>query len=321
MEEVFISHRSSDSGDRMAGLLFEELRARGVESFLDAERIGAGEEYTDRILEGISTSRIVVVLFEESGSTWVHLEAACAFFDAKLVPVSVDGAPVPPPYDQIHHESLHTSEPPGPAVARVADQVIRKLRGDKGSSPTERIRSQLNRSIRWGWWAVLAVPAIAVLQLGLTRVEWAWHLHLVLGSLYLGGMFFLPLSFSQALSARGYRAREAGFRTVDHAFWLWAALSITQPMVGLYGWFAREGSASVPGWLFVALCVYATSLAFALPAYALVRSAHADDRRRRGGSAVSGRLLLAYALFAYAFIMGVVVVSLMLARNVPGWLR
>lgn len=32
MEEVFISHRSSELGDRMATLLFEELRAR-VEPF------------------------------------------------------------------------------------------------------------------------------------------------------------------------------------------------------------------------------------------------------------------------------------------------
>ena len=318
MADAFISYRSTAVGEEISQQLFGILSERGIDSFLDARKIYAGDDFTREILAGVERSRVVIVLFEAEPSSWVHFEAACAFFDQKLIPVSVNGADVPSPYNQIHHESLDHAPASQEALNRVADQVEDKLRGAGADSRSSAVQQWIVRSFRWGWWALLAIPVTLLLVPDLSALELAQLGVAVLGALYLGGLFFLALAFAQALSAPGFRARQAGFRTTEGVFRIWLWLGFFIPMPALAIWAAENGIDTVPGWLFLSLCAYASSLSFALAGYLLLRGTRRDEATRRQRKSVVTRTFFAYLLFATSFLWGVWVCELIFSQEVSG---
>ncbi|HEY1562141.1 MAG TPA: TIR domain-containing protein [Caulobacteraceae bacterium] len=105
MSDIFISYaRSTEAGARQIG---EALRALGYGVWRDDE-LPAHRAYADVIEERLSIAKAVVVVWsaEAARSEWVRSEAEKARADRKLVQVTIDGAKLPMPFDQIQCADL-----------------------------------------------------------------------------------------------------------------------------------------------------------------------------------------------------------------------
>jgi adenylate cyclase len=105
MSDVFISYaRSTESqARRIAGA----LRALGYGVWQDDE-LPAHRSYAEVIEEQLNSAKAVVVVWsaEAAKSEWVQSEADRARVDRKLVQLTVDGAPLPMPFDRIQCADL-----------------------------------------------------------------------------------------------------------------------------------------------------------------------------------------------------------------------
>ena len=111
--QVFINYRIEDTGP-VAKHLAEDLRRVFGETavFLDHERLEGGEEWPSRLRSAIAGSTVVLALIGrdwlslqgsygvrrlDEPNDWVRQELEAAFSEGKVVvPVVVDGAPIPP---------------------------------------------------------------------------------------------------------------------------------------------------------------------------------------------------------------------------------
>jgi TolB-like protein len=100
MTDIFISYArgTADQAHRVA----EALRALGYGVWRDDE-LPAHRAYAEVIEERLKAAKAVVVIWsaEAAKSEWVRSEADRARGDRKLVQLSVDGAQLPMPFDQI----------------------------------------------------------------------------------------------------------------------------------------------------------------------------------------------------------------------------
>ncbi|KFK25493.1 hypothetical protein AALP_AA8G121900 [Arabis alpina] len=76
--DVFISFRGPDSGNGFVSHLYDDLCRVGLETFLDREKLVAGEEIEPALSDAIERSRISVVVFTKdyASSTWCLRELA-----------------------------------------------------------------------------------------------------------------------------------------------------------------------------------------------------------------------------------------------------
>ncbi|CAA7032840.1 unnamed protein product [Microthlaspi erraticum] len=76
--DVFISFRGPDSRDDFVSHLYDDLRREGIETFIDSEKLEAGEEIEPALSDAIEGSRISVVVFtkEYASSKWCMREVA-----------------------------------------------------------------------------------------------------------------------------------------------------------------------------------------------------------------------------------------------------
>src|SRR5580698_8127063 len=105
MSDVFISYARST--EKQAEQVAEALRALGYNIWRDDE-LPAHRAYTEVIEERLKTAKAVVVIWsaEAVKSQWVRSEADRAREAGKLVQLSVDGARLPMPFDQIQCADL-----------------------------------------------------------------------------------------------------------------------------------------------------------------------------------------------------------------------
>jgi adenylate cyclase len=105
MSDIFISYARSTAGKAQA--LAEALRALGYGVWRDDE-IPAHRAYADVIQERLVAAKAVIVVWssEAASSEWVRSEAERARAERKLVQLTVDGAPLPMPFDQIQCADL-----------------------------------------------------------------------------------------------------------------------------------------------------------------------------------------------------------------------
>src|ERR1041385_7313937 len=127
--DVFISHHSAGIDSDISRALATALDQRGITNFLDTRILLPGDDFEQYILECIEAAKLVIVFFHNEPSSWVLFEAACAFFDRKLIPISVDASAVPQPYNRLEFEKLTTASSHGNegSVERIADEVERRL--------------------------------------------------------------------------------------------------------------------------------------------------------------------------------------------------
>jgi TolB-like protein len=105
LSHVFISYARSTEGQ--ARRIGEALRALGHAVWRDDE-LPAHRSYAEVIEERLRTAQAVVVVWsaDAARSEWVQSEADRARADHKLVQLTVDGAPLPMPFDRIQCADL-----------------------------------------------------------------------------------------------------------------------------------------------------------------------------------------------------------------------
>jgi adenylate cyclase len=105
MSDIFISYARSTAVQAQA--VAGALRAAGYSVWRDDE-LPAHRAYAEVIAERLKTARAVVVLWsaEAISSEWVRSEADRARGERKLVQLSLDGAALPMPFDQIQCADL-----------------------------------------------------------------------------------------------------------------------------------------------------------------------------------------------------------------------
>ncbi len=126
MSDIFISYARSTATEAQA--VAEGLRALGYGVWRDDE-LPAHRAYGEVIEERLRSAKAVVVIWsaEAVKSQWVRSEADRARLDDKLVQLSLDGAALPMPFDQIQCADLTgwsgDADAPGwrKVVASVAD--------------------------------------------------------------------------------------------------------------------------------------------------------------------------------------------------------
>ena len=322
--EVFISHRSTERDRALAEALCRKLEARGVSTFLDTTQIEGGQSFTRRIIRCIRRARLVIVLFSEELSSWVQFEAGCAFFDEKLLAVSVDGAPVPPPYGRIQVEKVGaiTDDCDGAdaALDRIVDLAERKLHGNAGDPPRTRLYRKLNRLFFNGL-SIVFVVVFPLVLFGISRL-WSYdvvnHLHVTLGAVIIGGQFILSLGFARSVASPSFREREFGFEITERLFWLWIVLAAAQPTLGLY-LALGPGGTTMTDWVWLSLVLYLMAIIFTVFGYVTAKSARFLDREHKPPHLISRRDFVANVLFVVGFVMSVSVLNVMVARHHLAW--
>lgn len=130
MSHVFISYARSTA--QQAQQVAAILRDLGHPVWLD-DAIPAHRAYADVIAERLSEARAVVVLWsaDAAKSEWVRSEADRARAERKLVQLTVDGAALPMPFDQIQCADLSgwQGDPAAAGWKQVAASVAELLGG------------------------------------------------------------------------------------------------------------------------------------------------------------------------------------------------
>jgi adenylate cyclase len=146
MSGVFISYAKANEADARA--LTDRLRLQGYTVWRD-DQLPAHRVYADVIEERLTAAEAVLVLWsaDAAKSHWVRAEADTARQAGKLVQVSLDGAPLPLPFNQIHCVDLSGGGADHPAWPRVLASVAALAGGGpaKVSPPPAPAAGQVSR--------------------------------------------------------------------------------------------------------------------------------------------------------------------------------
>ncbi|MEX0309583.1 MAG: toll/interleukin-1 receptor domain-containing protein [Tateyamaria sp.] len=101
MNDVFVSYKREDKD--FARAVAEALTARGLQVWWDVDLL-PGDRFADEIQSVIAQSKLTVVLWSERSvrSTWVRAEARIAMDASQLLPVRLDDAAIPLPFNDLH---------------------------------------------------------------------------------------------------------------------------------------------------------------------------------------------------------------------------
>ena len=128
MSEIFISYARSTAAQ--AQRIGEALRALGYRVWRDDE-LPAHRDYSEVIEERLRAAKAVVVVWsaEAVKSQWVRAEADLAREAGTLVQLSLDGAPLPLPFNRIQCPDLRgwEGDPAAPGWRKVAESVAELL--------------------------------------------------------------------------------------------------------------------------------------------------------------------------------------------------
>jgi hypothetical protein len=327
--EVFVSHRARTQDVAFAEALTHALRRRGIDCFLDLENIDCGESFAHRILDGIKRSQLVVVLFNDDISTWIHFEASCAYFDKKLFPVSLNGASVPLPYGRIHYHEIHydpeSDAVDEEAVDRLVDAIQYKLDGASEHVVRTRAYRLLNRFFFSGFTILFAIASAVILFGWGDIVEHANHLHVTLGAAIIGGQFFLSLGFARMVSYPSARQRESGFETMERLYYIWAVIAVAQPLLGVWLAYHLAGGGNndggllavmlgFQGWIWASLVLYCMAILCTWVGYSMARGAIQLDSATDAPYKINKHFFWANVLFLLGFVFMVAVLNLMIAE-------
>src|SRR5437899_4840449 len=138
MSDIFISYSRSTAKE--AQQVADALRALGYGVWRD-EQIPAHRAYSDVIEERLHAAKAVLVIWsgDAARSEWVRSEAESARSVHKLIQLTVDGAKLPMPFDQIECANLvgWNGDPEAPGWRKVVSSVAELMtpRVDLGRAP------------------------------------------------------------------------------------------------------------------------------------------------------------------------------------------
>ncbi|OED38349.1 hypothetical protein AB833_20020 [Chromatiales bacterium (ex Bugula neritina AB1)] len=164
--DVFLSYAREERAT--AASLASQLEALGYRLWWDTDLV-AGQQFHTEILEKISASRYVVVLWspDSVASAFVLDEASRGLQQEKLIPVSLDATPPPLGFGALHTVNMLSSQPDAsivlPALQRsgVTDSDWHGRQNRPDSNPDAGSRSTLPRVV------VYAVSGLILSGLGL----------------------------------------------------------------------------------------------------------------------------------------------------------
>lgn len=78
--DVFINHRGADTKRNIAILLYDNLKARNVRSFLDCKNMKPGDKLFDHINRGILNSKVAVTVFSPN-----YCNSYCCLYELALI--------------------------------------------------------------------------------------------------------------------------------------------------------------------------------------------------------------------------------------------
>lgn len=326
--EVFISHRNTEVSTDFAHRLCDRLGEIGVTAWLDKDRLSAGTSYKREITEAIRKARAVVCLFEPEKSDWLIFEAGCAFFDHKLIPVSLQGVEVPAPYSGIQavemppsdHEDFEAS------LNALAEMCKSRVQGLEKSGYLLRVARAVNSFFRRGFFALyIILSALVTFFLAIFFGDGATyetsvydalhHSHAILGMVMLGGGVFIPIFMARAQASPSYRERRSGSKVAVELFAIWLAVAILVPFIGLVmTYWSDSFGVFEDAWISLSIMLYVIALFLWVIGLLLVQSATAADlnQNARKFTIMSAR---ANIVFLAAFSFNVLVVNLMLFHD------
>jgi hypothetical protein len=133
--DVFIAHAGADLGP--ATELSDALRREGVGSFLDADRLRAGDGWPTRLKAALARSRVVAVLVSKHSDKAYYLQEEVAIAVAlsrkepssvRVVPVMLRGArQMDLPYGTFTRHALDERHGGWPAVASRIARLVKEL--------------------------------------------------------------------------------------------------------------------------------------------------------------------------------------------------
>lgn len=326
--EVFISHRNTEASLRFAHLLCTRLTEAGVTAWLDKDRLKAGISYKREITEAIRKARAVVCLFEPEKSDWLIFEAGCAFFDHKLIPVSLRGAEVPAPYSNIQAVDMPTEDEEDFEVQlnSLVEMCKARVQGVETSGYFLRVAQAVNAFFRRGFFALyIVLSAVVTFLLAIFLGDGATidtslddalhHSHAVLGMVTLGGGFFIPIFLARAQASPSYRERRFGTKVAVELFVIWLIIALLGPIIGTL-MTARSDSFGLleDPWISLSVILYVVALFLWVVGLLMVQSSVSadDDQDARRFTIMSARANVA---FLAAFSFNVLVVNLMLFHD------
>lgn len=96
--DVFISYKHSSDGKTLAMEILRQLEASGMSVFLDQTGVTAGDDFVERLKQGLLLSREVCLIWDKQAkdSEWVTSEWATALaLDKLVIPILLDDSPLP----------------------------------------------------------------------------------------------------------------------------------------------------------------------------------------------------------------------------------
>jgi adenylate cyclase len=138
MSDVFISYARSTA--KQAAGVAEALRSLGYGVWLDDD-LPAHRAYAEVIQERLASAKAVVVIWsaEAAKSEWVQSEADRARAQRKLVQLTIDGAPLPMPFDRIQCADLAgwAGDLEAPGWRKVVASIGELVGGQAATTPPE----------------------------------------------------------------------------------------------------------------------------------------------------------------------------------------
>lgn len=140
MPDIFISYAHSTLSE--AETVAESLRALGYGVWRDDD-LPAHRPYADVIADRLREAKAVVVVWSADAvrSQWVRSEADKAREDHKLVQLSIDGAALPMPFDQIRCVDLAgwTGDPAAQGWRKIVESVAELVGGERRAAEEESV--------------------------------------------------------------------------------------------------------------------------------------------------------------------------------------
>lgn len=282
-----------------------------------------GEKFREEARRQIRSADLVVAIFPSEPSPWFLAEAGLAYFEEKVLPVTIDDAKVCEPFGAFQASSLSSQDLEDGDGASV-HALVRSVETRLGLGEAELAGASTVRFFNGLFFAgtptagaviISSLLVIALLDSDSYRSLELWKAgHTVWGAIFFGGAAFLALLFSRAGTSNSVAERHFEFLTGRYLFYIWMLIAIDQLVVGLLLINIPAPSLS-EAWIIVAIVAYMASLLAFFLGYDVHRSAWVVNvYNRQSGKA--NRLTLAGNLcFGLGLLLVSIVVVLMSLRR------
>jgi hypothetical protein len=308
-----------------AQVLCRHLSASGFSVWM-SDHIQAGSRFREEIRRSIRSADLVIAVLPKEPSRWLTAEAGLAYFEEKLLPISIDEDVTVEPFNELQTHVLTSADiaaGDGSSVSTLVGLVEDRL----GFTPDNMFIAVTIRLINASFFygiplfglgvVSVALVLIVVMYLateGATPPDLPLHLwrtgHTVLGAIVYGGACFIALVFAQASTTRSLAGRHFGFSTAQRLFVIWLGVAVVQFIVGLY---LLDVSPYGRGdlWIYASSLLYMMALSLALVGFISHVNSYRLDGQARSFNSGDNWALTGNAAFSFALLLLTAVIVLM----------